>query len=366
MKTLRNIFIIFLIIFLTSILSITLYSMYIGIEIDYTSSYDVEKIAKIVEKRQEESENIEELLEKATESIVGISKLQNVGDSAFIPDSERKLGLGSGVIVTENGYILTNEHVSGNKLSNCYVTLKNGKDYKGQVVWTDTDLDLSIVKINATGLEKIKIGNSDNIKIAEPVYAIGNPVGFEFQRTVTSGIISGLNRTIKLSEDIPAYMEDLIQTDATINQGNSGGALIDSNGNMIGINTVKITSAEGMGFAIPINMVIPIIKKFENNNEFNEAYLGIYGYDKNVIPYLETELEFDEGVYVAQVVLDGPCYNAGIRDGDIIINIDNIGIDKMSILKNYIYTKEPNDEVELTVLRDNIKFKCKVKLERKI
>ena len=366
MKTVRNVIIIFLIIFFTSVLTIALYSMYSGIEINYMGEYDAQKIVELVESKQQENSDIQELLEQATESIVGVSKIQEIGSSIFVEESEKKLGLGSGIIVSEKGYIITNEHVSGEKLSTCYITLKNGKDYKGEVVWSDKDIDLAIVKINANGLSKIKFGNSDNLRIAETVYAIGNPIGFEFQRTVTSGIISGLNRTIKLNEERRSYMEDLIQTDATINQGNSGGALIDCEGNLMGINTVKITSADGIGFAIPINLVKPIIQKFDRDGKFNEAYLGIFGYDKNVIPYLDNEIKFDSGIYVAQVVLDGPCYNAGIVEGDIVLKADGIDINRMTELKKFIYSKEPGDIIELTILRMNKEVKIKVRLESKL
>lgn len=365
MKTFRSVILIFLIIFFTSIITIALYSMYSGIEINYTSDYDVEKISKMVEEKQKEDSNIQKLLENATESIVGISKLQDVGNSIFVEDAEKKLGLGSGIIVSKDGYIITNEHVSGERLSTCYITLKNGKGYKGEVVWTDKDLDLSIVKISAKGLNEMKMGDSDNLMLADSVYAIGNPIGFEFQRTVTAGIISGLNRTIKLSDGEYTFMEDLIQTDATINQGNSGGALIDGYGKLIGINTVKITSADGMGFAVPINTVKPIIKKLIEKGKFEEAYLGIYGYDKNVIPYLDEQLNFESGIYVAQVVLDGPCYGAGILEGDIITSVDSKNINSMAELKKYIYSKEPDDFVELNILRNHSNFTIKVKLSRK-
>ena len=127
------------------------------------------------------------------------------------------------MIVSENGYIITNKHVAGNKYSSCYVTLENGKMYTGNVVWADSDLDLAIIKINAKGLNYMSLADSDNIKVGQSVYAIGNPIGFEFQRSVTSGIISGINRTIKIEDNNNSvYMEDLIQTDATINPGNSG------------------------------------------------------------------------------------------------------------------------------------------------
>ena len=288
-----------------------------------------------------EKENDYEFIEKSSKAIVGISKLKQSGASIFSNNSD-KFGVGSGVLITENGYILTNHHVSGNKYSNCYVTLENGDVFNGEVVWADENIDLAIVKINVAKMEYLELGDSDTVKLGEDVYAIGNPIGFEFQRTVTKGIISGINRTIKIeNEEELSYMEDLLQTDCTINEGNSGGALISTSGKLIGINTIKITDVEGMGFAVPVNIVKPIIEKLITNGKFEEAYLGIYGYDKEVIPYLNSSVELESGIYVDQIQLDGPIYNSGILVGDIITKIDGIKINKMSELRKYIYSKNP-------------------------
>ena len=161
-------------------------------------------------------------------------------------------------------------------------------------------------------------------------------------------------------------MEDLIQTDATINPGNSGGPLINANGEVIGINSVKITDAEGIGFAIPINIVKPIIESYATTGNFDEGYLGIFAYDKNVIPYLNSDLEFDSGIYVAQVSSDGPSYSSGLKVGDVITKIDEITINKMSQLRNYIYTKKSGDEVNLTILRNKKEYNIKIKLGKKV
>ena len=143
--------------------------------------------------------------------------------------------------------------------------MEDGTIYNGNTVWADSDLDLAVVKISANNLKYLQLGDSDNIKIGETVYAIGNPIGIEFQRTVTKGIISGLNRTIKIEENKnSSYMEGLIQTDASINQGNSGGPLINERGEVIGINSVKIETAEGIGFAIPINIIKPVVESLTN------------------------------------------------------------------------------------------------------
>jgi len=257
--------------------------------------------------------------------------------------------------------------VAGNKYSNCYVTLENGKTYNGNVVWNDEDLDLAIVKINASNLEYISLGDSDNIKIGEKTYAIGNPIGVEFQRTVTSGIISGINRTVKIEEENKtSYMEDLIQTDATINPGNSGGPLINSKGEVIGINSIKIQEAEGIGFAVPINIIKPVIESFATTGNFEEAYLGIFTYDKGISMYLESGINFNSGIYVAQVAKDGPSSLSAIKIGDIITKIDNISVNKMSELRNYIYSKKPGDEVNISFLRNKREYNVKIKLGRKI
>lgn len=228
----------FFILSLIWILGIFMYNTYTNIEID-DSNYVATKIQstreeQTVEKIEKNSKKIADVLEETTKKVVGISKLKDPGNSILSKTTENELGLGTGVIVTENGYIVSNEHVTGSKYSKCYVTLENGTNYDGTVVWEDNNLDLSIIKINAKDLPYINLGDSKNIRIGETVYAIGNPIGFEFRRTVTSGIISAKNRTIKIEEDNKSsYMTDLIQTDATINPGNSGGPLIYPNGDVI-------------------------------------------------------------------------------------------------------------------------------------
>ena len=315
---------------------------------------------------EDEKKNRENMIEKVSKSVVGISKIKQNDASVFIEDSEVKLGLGSGVIISENGYILSNAHVVGSKYSNCFVTLENGKNYTADVVWVDENIDLAIIKILAYGLNEIKLGDSDSIYLAEDVYAIGNPIGFEFQRTVTKGIISGINRTIKIESEFEnQYMEDLIQTDTTINEGNSGGALINSDGELIGINTVKLSDADGIGFAVPINIVKPIIDRLLEEKVFEEAYLGLAGFDKEVIPYLDKSIEIDTGVYVAKVNIDGPLFTSNVLEGDIILEVDDKKISKMNELKKIIYSKKPGDKVKLKIKRHLTEFEIEVVLGKK-
>ena len=253
--------------FLIILVTIVIYQLYINLQTQ------VSEADATTSKNNKDSNNnsITDTLENSFNSVVGVSKLKDNGTSVFLMNASQDLGLGTGIIVSKNGYILTNEHVSGS--SSCYVTLSNGNVSKAKTIWSDDNLDLSIVKVNEKFNVSANLGDSNNIKIGESVYAIGNPIGYEFQRTVTSGIISGKDRKIKLEEKgHEVYMEDLIQTDATINPGNSGGPLINNSGEVIGINTVKITSAEGIGFAIPINIIKPIIKSYEETGNFEEKY----------------------------------------------------------------------------------------------
>jgi len=309
-----------------------------------------------IENALNSSHSISDMLEHVSKSVVGISKFQQKSDSVFSNDYNSSISSGTGVIVSDDGYILSNSHVTGEKYSSCYITLENGNSYDAKVVWSDVDLDLSISKINAYGLTSATLGDSDSLKSGNSVFAIGNPIGFEFQRTVTSGIISAVNRTIKLEENNSvSYMTDLIQTDATINPGNSGGPLLLPDGQIIGINTVKITSAEGIGFAVPINVVKPVIESFKKIDSFEEAYMGISAYDSNVTPYLSSNSNnFTNGIYVVQISSNSPAASSQLREGDIINSIDGLELRTMNDLKEYIYTKNPNDTVILNISRGKI------------
>lgn len=362
-----------LIIFFVFLLYFGLYYVYMNFIVVYpnseynTQALDSNFYSQSVEEVIEKSVSVSDMIEKVSESVVGISKLKNTSNSIFSNNFDSELGIGTGIIVSSNGYILSNSHVTGEKYSSCYITLSNGNTYDGKVVWSDTNLDLSICKINADSLTPVTFGDSSSVKAGEFVFAIGNPIGFEFQRTVTSGIISAINRTIKLEEnDTVSYMTDLIQTDATINPGNSGGPLLLSNGNVIGINTVKITSAEGIGFAVPINVIKPVIDSFIKVGGFDEASLGILAYDSNVIPYLTTSSKnFTSGIYVAQISTTGPAASSTLREGDIINSIDGFSLTTMNDLRAYIYTKKPNDTVVLNISRGKITKDISITLSKK-
>ena len=359
--------VIVLLVFLILILSYILYQ-----KIQVTESglqeqnITVQRTGQTIDQVREKSKTVTEMIAEANYTVVGISKVKTSGSSIFSNENITNLGLGTGLIVGQDGYILTNAHVSGEKYSKCYVTLADGKTYDGNVVWSNTDIDMAIVKINQKDLPVAALGDSDAILVGETVYAIGNPIGFEFQRSVTSGIVSAVNRTIKFEENgQETYMEDLIQTDATINPGNSGGPLLNVDGEVIGINGVKITSAEGISFAIPINSAKAVINSFNSQGKFEEASLGLFAFDKSVLGYINENLRFNEGIYVAKVNINSAAEAAGIREGDILISIDNKKLERMCDLRCYIYTKKPGDTVVLRLQRGYRQIEVEAVLKKK-
>lgn len=347
-----------------------LYIVYTSIEVE--PIYNANRVSlstnseKTAESINENDIKIEEMLEHATKSVCGISKLKTTGGSILSKATEDELGLGTGIIVSDKGYILSNTHVTGEKYSTCYITIEDGETYMGTVVWADVDLDLSITKINANNLKVAKLGDSTINKIGQTVYAIGNPIGYEFRRTITSGIISALNRTVKIDENNEtSYMSNLIQTDATINPGNSGGPLINVNGEVIGINSVKITSADGMGFAIPINVIKPIINSFNEKESFDEAYIGIAVYDKQIAQYLNLNDRLLNGIYVCSITTNGPASKTELKEKDIIESIDGNKIYTTNELREYIYSKLPGDTIVLNIKRGKISKEINIVLEKK-
>ena len=350
----KNIFIVFIVI-ISIILIASLIRLYMITDVEkINEDLKVERTSQTTQTVENKDEAIEDIIEEVNHSVVGISKIKDMGSSIFTEDGIEKLGLGTGIIASSNGYIITNKHVSGDKYSSCYVTLENGNTYDATVVWADATLDLSIVKINLEGLTAIKLGDSNSVKAGQSVYAIGNPIGYEFERTVTSGIISAKSRTLKFTENgEEVLMTDLIQTDATINEGNSGGPLINTNGEVIGINSLKIDSAEGIGFAVPINVIKPIIEKYSTTGNFEEPSIGISGYDKNIIPYIDKTFKLDSGVYIDNVTINSSAANSGLVKGDIILKIDDKLIYTMNDIKEYIYTKNPGDIIKIEYKRGN-------------
>ena len=226
-------------------------------------------------------------------------------------------------------------------------------------------LDLAVIKVDETGLPAAELGDSSQLAVGDPVIAIGTPLGLQFQHTTTAGIISALDRTVEVgTERGQNFMEDLIQTDASINPGNSGGPLVNIQGQIIGINTVKVASAEGIGFAIPINAAKPVIQHFLEEGEFITPYIGVVGYDKEIAHYYKQTDSLADGVYVVNIDPRGPAYKSGIRKDDIITRVGGKPVTKMLELRTAIYSYHVGDQVRVTVMRDNKEMEFTLTLEK--
>lgn len=298
------------------------------------------------------------IAKKVMPSVVGISTVsQTYTQTIFGLQQGTQQGVGTGLIVTEDGYILTNSHVvNDGESQSITVDLYDGTEYQGSVLWNSSDLDLAIVKIDAKGLTAAELGDSDGVEIGDYAVAIGNPLGLNFERSVTQGIISGLDRTITTSDSSTGSqntMEGLLQTDASINSGNSGGPLINSSGQVIGINTAKASSAEGLGFAIPINIAMPIINEIKENGTYEQTYIGISGMNVEAVKaQYQTDFKAESGIYVIQIYTNSPAAKAGLQEGDIITAIDGTKVDDMSALKKELVKYRPGDAVTITYERN--------------
>lgn len=309
---------------------------------------------------KEDISAVEAVAKKTMSSVVGITTVQV--QKEFIWEKEVE-GVGSGVVINPNGYILTNSHVVGDgNAKKINVLFENGDKMPGKVLWNDAALDLAMVKVEASGLASADLGDSESLEVGQLAVAIGNPLGLDFQRTVTSGVISGLNRSIKV--DQYNVIENLIQTDASINPGNSGGPLLNSKGEVIGINTVKIRSqvGEGLGFAIPINVAKPIIDGVIKEGDFKTVYLGIAGAEvEKYERTLGVELSIDKGVIIVEISPNTPADKAGIKQGDIVVKIDKQEVESMNQLKKILYKYKKGDKAILTIIRNGKEVPVEVK-----
>jgi serine protease Do len=266
-----------------------------------------------------------------------------------VPQEQRERGLGSGVIVSPNGYILTNDHVVDGS-TDVKVTLSDGRDYKAHVVGSDSKVDLAVIKIDATDLPTIVIGDSSKIQIGDYALAVGDPFGVG--KTVTMGIISATGRH---NLGIEGY-EDFIQTDAPINPGNSGGALINDRGELIGINTAILSHGsegnQGIGFAIPANLARTVMDEIIKTGKVTRAYLGIVPQD--VTPAIAKAFGVKEfnGALVGDVSADSPAAKSGLKDGDIIVSVDGKPVADANGLRMSISMMAPGTTVNLKVMRN--------------
>jgi serine protease Do len=268
-----------------------------------------------------------------------------------IPELERQIpqrGIGTGFVFRSDGYILTNEHVVRGA-SQIKVTFIDGKEYEGKVVGSDPLTDIAVVKIDASNLPTIPLGDSDKARVGEFVIAIGNPYGLS--HTVTVGVLSAKGRPISAGDSGREY-ENFLQTDAAINPGNSGGPLLNLNGEVIGINTAILPYAQGIGFAIPINMAKSILDQLITKGKVTRAWLGVYIQDLTPEMAEKFGLPEPKGALVADVSKGGPAEKAGIKRGDVILKVDDKEITSVSELQTRIRSHLPGDRVRLELWRD--------------
>ena len=305
----------------------------------------------------------EEAVVSATEqvvpAVVGVSVVQLQYDMFFRPVPVQ--GVGSGVIVDERGYILTNDHVVGGAES-INVTLADGRQLEAERLWSATDLDLAVIRVKGSAFPVARMGDSDQVRVGETAIAIGNPLGLSFQRSVTAGIISALGRSITVSEDGgQRLMEDLIQTDASINPGNSGGPLVNLHGEVIGINTAKVSGAEALGFAIPINTARPILLDVIEKGRFVRPWLGVGVVDHLIAAQVGVEVK--QGLLVSHVEPGGPADRAGMVQDDVMIELAGKAINTVADLRRLLFQREVGDTVAVVVLRNGRRLPFNVVLQ---
>ena len=310
---------------------------------------------------------VTEAVEKASGAVVGVSNIQSVTDFWNHTKSNQEAGTGSGVIYKKEGgkaYVITNNHVVEGAKS-LEVTLVDGTKVEAKLVGTDIWTDLAVLEIDAKGVDSvITFGSSDALKQGETVIAIGNPLGLDFYGSVTTGVVSGKDRAIPVDingDGVIDWQAEVLQTDAAINPGNSGGALINLAGQLVGINSMKISEAavEGIGLAIPVDSAIPIIQDLERNGKVNRPSMGITLIDLTNVPAihqkdtLKLPPEVTTGVVVNEVIRNSPAAKAGMKTYDVIVEMDGEKIENTIDLRKHLYNKkEIGDVLKVKVYRD--------------
>jgi serine protease Do len=295
-------------------------------------------------------------IEKVSRSVVNISTVKLVQNIFYqaVPIS----GIGSGTIIDEDGLILTNNHVVGGA-QNINVTMWNNEVLEGTIAGSCVIHDIAVIRVDTKGLQPAQLGDSDKLRVGQRVYAIGNPFGLAGGPSVTSGVISAINRTIDSERGL---IENLVQTDASINPGNSGGPLVDMEGKVIAINTAIIPYAQGIGFAIPINFAKSCTNDILTEGSNKKPWLGIVGL--TITPEIARyyNLPADHGILVTKVAMGSPAESADIVDGDIILQIDNIALKRIEDLVDQIHRRKVGNKARIYALRGGREISFEVKL----
>ena len=311
--------------------------------------------------------DVTKAVEKVSDAVVGITNIQEAQPNFWSQATgEQEAGSGSGVIYKIDGktaYIVTNHHVVEDA-TQLEVTLADGSKKEAQLIGSDIWTDLAVIAIDSDNIQTVaQFGDSDVLKQGEPVIAIGNPLGLDFYGSVTTGVVSGTDRSVPVDLNNDGYEDwstEVLQTDAAINPGNSGGALVNINGDLIGINSMKISqdTVEGLGFSIPINTAIPIINQLEQNGEMNRPTMGVSLVDLSEVPayYQQQQLALPEevtsGVVISQVVRGSAADKAGMKQYDVVVEMDGEKIENAIDLRKHLYNeKQIGDTLQIKVYR---------------
>lgn len=311
---------------------------------------------------------------KFTVSEIGLSTgINNVYDSVVVVQNyknDKSNGIGSGFIYNNDGYIMTNSHVIEGA-SNIKVMLMNGDAVDATIIGDDEYADIAVIKIDKKYVTKVAtLGSSESINVGDTVFTIGSPISSEYYGTVTRGILSGKNRLVNVTvESSNDWIMNVMQTDAAINPGNSGGPLCNANGDVIGINSMKLVQSqvEGMGFAIPIEDAISYANMIVNGEKIKRSYLGLRMVNvSSTYNFANEDIKIDSkvisGVAIIEILKDGPCNNTGLKKGDVITKIGDYKIKTVAELRYHLYKYKPNDKINIVVNRNGKVMSYKVTL----
>ena len=311
---------------------------------------------------------------KFTVSEIGLSTgINNVYDSVVVVQNyknDKSNGIGSGFIYNNDGYIMTNSHVIEGA-SNIKVMLMSGDAVDATIIGDDEYADIAVIKIDKKYVTKVAtLGSSESINVGDTVFTIGSPISSEYYGTVTRGILSGKNRLVNVTvESSNDWIMNVMQTDAAINPGNSGGPLCNANGDVIGINSMKLVQSqvEGMGFAIPIEDAISYANMIVNGEKIKRSYLGLRMVNvSSTYNFANEDIKIDSkvisGVAIIEILKDGPCNNTGLKKGDVITKIGDYKIKTVAELRYHLYKYKPNDKINIVVNRNGKVISYKVTL----
>ncbi len=292
-----------------------------------------------------EEQAIENAVKIASPAVVQIN-ITSVSQNPFGFSSGTQEGLGSGFIITSDGYVLTNNHVVENA-TKITVVLKDGREFRGQVVGTDSTSDVAVVKISGTDLPTVQLGDSSTLTVGQKVIAIGNPYGLS--QTVTTGVISALERNVQASQT--ETLVGVVQTDAAINPGNSGGPLVDLSGRVVGMNTMIYQNAQGLGFSVSVNTVRKVYDAIIKNGKVTWPALGIQGATLTTSIVEQYSLKVSQGVYIVQITSGSGAEAAGLKAGDVITEIDGKSMTTIDGVLSYVRSMNVGDTVQVVVDR---------------